>query len=136
MFKDKRPFTSPAYVLLDMFLRQHYPFVFTKYVPLKIGIYEDILIENPEIDPMLLSRFLHHHTKKYMYLKTAANHPVRYDLQGNPVESLTPLNRVHTIAKYKERLEAIIALLDKKTANILVGAGKTNPVEKNPEESK
>lgn len=133
MFKDKRPFTSPAYVLLDMFLRQHYPFVFTKYVPLKIGIYEDILIENPEIDPVLLSRYLHFHTNKFMYLRTVAYHPTRYDLRGNPVESLTPLSRVHAIAKYKARLEAIIVLLDKKTANILVEAGKTNPVVKNPE---
>lgn len=118
-------------MLLDMFLRQHYPFVFTKYVPFKIGIYEDILIENPKIDPVLLSRYLHHHTNKFMYLRTVAYHPTRYDLHGNPVELLTLLARVHAIAKYKERLESIINLLDKKAANILVEAAKNKKSLKN-----
>ena len=118
MFEDKKPLTNPKLILLDVFLRQHYPLVFTKYIPLKVGIFEDILLENPAIDSVMLGKFLHVHTHKTKYLKILARHNYRYDLQGVSVQPITLLEKVHHIRKYQERLERKAAFQGRKADNI------------------
>jgi sRNA-binding protein len=129
MFEDKKLLTNLRLKILDVFLREHYPLVFTKYTPLKVGIFEDILIENPAIDPIFLSRFLHFHTNKTKYLKILARHNYRYDLQGVSVQPITLLEKIHHIRKYQKHLEHKAAFQERKANNIIAKVFKNEMVE-------
>jgi sRNA-binding protein len=100
MFEDKPPRKNPQFIVLDLFLREHYPAIFTKYIPMKIGIREDILKENPDIDPLLLGFYLGRHTRKIRYLKILANHDFRYDLQGVSVHQMTAEEKTYHVKRY------------------------------------
>ena len=89
-------------------LMERFPMAFPKDYdairPLKIGIYTDLSERLPEIEPALLRRALANHTHRDGYLLALIHGrgDRRYDLDGQPVGTVTPEER----AEAAQRLEA------------------------------
>lgn len=66
-------------------LREKY-LVFRDSLPLRLGIYDDLLAASPEIDPKVLSKALLIHCNSQWYLNAVSTeHSQRFDLDGNRV---------------------------------------------------
>ena len=102
MFTDRKPRKHKDFAVLDVYLREHYPTIFTKFIPMKIGIREDIIKENSDIDIKLLSIYLNQLTQPHQYLKVLANHNFRYDLQGVSVHEMSSDEKAYHVQKYNE----------------------------------
>ena len=93
---------------LHALLIQRFPNAFPKDYnairPLKIDVYADLIARAPDLDPVLLRRALANHTQRDGYLLALihgrGDH--RYDLDGQPVGTVTPEER----AEAQKRLEA------------------------------
>ncbi len=93
---------------LHALLRERFPKAFPKDYdairPLKIGIHADLIQRLPEVDPGLLRRALANHTDRDGY-RLALIHgrgDRRYDLDGQPVGTVTPEEQAEAL----KRLEA------------------------------
>jgi len=77
--------------LLDNELPQYYPDCFnqTALKPLKIGIYEDIKAEHPEINKKIIKAALKLHCKVIPYLSILVAGSQRINLKGEVVEAVT-----------------------------------------------
>lgn len=62
-------------------------------LPLKIGIFNDILARAPDISRTALRRALYDYTSGLSYCYAMENHSCRYDLDGNMTGFITPNER-------------------------------------------
>ncbi len=92
--RDKRDVTDLHRQLMDRFPRA-FPQDYDALRPLKLGIHADILHRWPEVDPVLLRRVLANHTRRDGYLLALIHGrgDRRYDLDGQPVGTVTPEER-------------------------------------------
>ena len=92
--RDKRDVTDLHRQLMDRFPHA-FPKDYDALRPLKLGIHADILHRWPEVDPVLLGRALANHTRRDGYLLALLHHrgDRRYDLDGQPVGTVTPEER-------------------------------------------
>lgn len=100
---DKRAVNTVHALLMDRF-----PLAFPKDYdairPLKVGILADLRQRLPDVDPVLLRRALANHTRRDGYLLALIHGrgDRRYDLDGQPVGTVTPEER----AAAQQRLAA------------------------------
>lgn len=83
-----------------------YPRLFgARFLPLKIGIFEDLVAAQPEALPASeLKVALGLHTRSTRYIEAVASGLPRHDLQARPVEPLAPEHVHHAILElYKRR---------------------------------
>ncbi|HEX2544857.1 MAG TPA: ProQ/FINO family protein [Ramlibacter sp.] len=95
----------PVHPLLHK-LFELYPRLFgARFLPLKIGVFEDLRAAHPEALPAAdLKVALGLHTRSTRYIEAVASGLPRHDLQGRPVEPLAPEHVHHAILElYKRR---------------------------------
>lgn len=82
-----------------------YPHLFgQRFVPLKRGIYQDLLAAQPEtFDRDALKTALSVHTRSTRYLQCVASGAPRHDLQGQPVEPVAPEHVFQAIVELFQR---------------------------------
>jgi len=83
-----------------------YPRLFgARFLPLKVGIFEDLVAAHPEALPASeLKVALGLHTRSTRYIAAVASGLARHDLQGKPVEPVAPEHVHHAILElYKRR---------------------------------
>jgi sRNA-binding protein len=83
-----------------------YPRLFgARFLPLKIGIFDDLVAAHPEaLPPGELKVALGLHTRSTRYIEAVASGLARHDLQGKPVEPVAPEHVHHAILElYKRR---------------------------------
>lgn len=82
-----------------------YPHLFgARFLPLKRGIYEDLLARHAEVLPGdELKVALGQHARSTRYLDAIANRVPRHDLDGHPVEELAPDHVHHAIVELFKR---------------------------------
>ncbi|MBK8753021.1 MAG: hypothetical protein IPL99_15970 [Candidatus Competibacteraceae bacterium] len=92
---DKRAVNALHAILMDRFPRA-FPKDYDAIRPLKIGIHADLIQRLPEVDPGLLRRVLANHTDRDGYRLALLHHrgDRRYDLDGQPVGTVTDADRV------------------------------------------
>jgi ProP effector len=77
--------------------------------PLKIGIHNDIIALQPELQPALIASALRAYTRSVGYLETLKAGAARSDLESNPVGTVTAAGEADTkrkIAKAARRAAA------------------------------
>jgi ProP effector len=97
---------KPSPVLERLFAL--YPRLFgARFVPLKLGVYEDLLARHPEdFPPEDLKLAMGQHARSTRYLESvAAGHP-RHDLDGNAVAPVAPEHVHHAILELHRRRHA------------------------------
>ena len=95
----------PVHPLL-LKLGELYPRLFgPRFLPLKIGIYQDLVAAQPDALPAAdLKVALGLHTRSTRYIEAVASGLARHDLQGKPVEPVAPEHVQHAILElYKRR---------------------------------
>jgi sRNA-binding protein len=83
-----------------------YPRLFgARFLPLKIGIYQDLVAAQPDALPAAdLKVALGLHTRSTRYIEAVASGLARHDLQGKPIEPVAPEHVHHAILElYKRR---------------------------------
>ncbi|WP_208508930.1 ProQ/FINO family protein [Variovorax paradoxus] len=98
-----RPQRKASPVLERLF--ELYPQLFgARFVPLKLGVYEDLLARHPEdFKTEDLKVAMGQHARSTRYLESvAAGHP-RHDLDGNPVDPVAPEHVHHAILELHRR---------------------------------
>ena len=96
----------PVHPLLQK-LFELYPRLFgARFLPLKIGVYDDLVAAHPEALPAAdLKVALGLHTRSTRYIEAVASGLPRHDLQGKPVEPVAPEHVHHAILElYKRRV--------------------------------
>ena len=87
-------------------LFQLYPRLFgARFLPLKLGVFEDLVVAHPEVLPSAeLKVALGLHTRSTRYIEAVASGLPRHDLQVKPVEAVAPEHVHHAIFEvYKRR---------------------------------
>jgi sRNA-binding protein len=100
-----RKTARPVHPLL-LKLGELYPRLFgARFLPLKIGIYQDLVAAQPDALPAAdLKVALGLHTRSTRYIEAVASGLPRHDLQGKPVEPVAPEHVHHAILElYKRR---------------------------------
>jgi ProP effector len=94
-------------VLLDQ-LAGFYPHLFgAEFLPLKRGIFQDLLAAHPEVfDRDALKAALAFHTRSTRYLTVVAAGARRHDLEGQAVEDLAPEHVHHALMEVFRRRQA------------------------------
>jgi ProP effector len=95
----------PVHPLLQK-LFELYPRLFgARFVPLKVGVFEDLVAAHPEALPAAeLKVALGLHTRSNRYIESVASGLARHDLQARPVEPVAPEHVHHAILElYKRR---------------------------------
>jgi ProP effector len=95
----------PVHPLLQK-LFELYPRLFgARFVPLKVGVFEDLVAAHPEALPAAeLKVALGLHTRSNRYIESVAYGLARHDLQARPVEPVAPEHVHHAILElYKRR---------------------------------
>ncbi len=95
----------PVHPLLHK-LFELYPRLFgARFLPLKLGVFEDLVAAHPEALPAPeLKVALGLHTRSNRYLEAVASGLPRHDLQARPVEPVAPEHVHHAILElYKRR---------------------------------
>lgn len=89
----KRSMKSDVFPVLEK-LAELYPHLFgAVFVPLKRGIFQDLLEAHPEVfEKETLKNALAFHTRSNRYLGAVAAGKSRHDLQGKVVEKMAPLH--------------------------------------------
>lgn len=82
-----------------------YPRLFgSRFLPLKVGIFEDLLAAHPEALPAAdLKVALGLHTRSSRYIEAVASGLARHDLQGRAVEPVAPEHVHHAILELYRR---------------------------------
>ena len=103
--KQRKLIIKSAFGLLDNELQEHYPLCFNRKAlkPLKIGIYDDIRAEHPELDEKALKMALAIHCGSKDYLATLTEGNKRINATGDEIEPISEAGAIHA----KERLKAI-----------------------------
>ena len=95
----------PLHPLLHK-LFELYPRLFgARFLPLKVGVFEDLVAAHPEaLPPAELKVALGLHTRSTRYIEAVASGLPRHDLQARPVEPVAPEHVHHAILElYKRR---------------------------------
>ena len=94
----------PVHPLLHK-LFELYPRLFgARFLPLRIGIYDDLVAAHPEALPAAeLKVALGLHTRSTRYIEAVASGLARHDLQGKPVEPVAPEHVHHAILELYRR---------------------------------
>lgn len=101
--KKKSPFTD-VHPVLDRLARLHPKLFGARFLPLKVGIFEDIMAANPgEFTKEALKPALGFHARSTRYLEAVANGAQRHDLAGEPVEPIAPEHVHHAIMEVFKR---------------------------------
>ncbi|KTT20783.1 ProQ/FINO family protein [Pseudacidovorax intermedius] len=100
----QRPAGRKVHPLLET-LAGLYPNLFgARFLPLKRGIFEDLLARHAELLPAdELKVALGQHARSTRYLDAIANRQPRHDLDGQPVEELAPDHVHHAIVEIFKR---------------------------------
>ena len=101
----RRKAPPPVHPLLQK-LFELYPRLFgARFLPLKVGVFEDLVAAHPEALPAAdLKVALGLHTRSTRYIEAVASGLPRHDLQGTPVEPVAPEHVHHAIlALYRRR---------------------------------
>lgn len=100
---DKRA-VHAVHALLTKRFPNAFPKDYDAIRPLKLGIHADLIARAPDLDPVLLRRALANHAQRdgYWLALIHGRGDRRYDLDGNPVSTVTPEER----AEAQKRLEA------------------------------
>jgi ProP effector len=102
---SRRKPPRPVHPLLHK-LFELYPRLFgARFLPLKLGVFEDLVAAHPEALPAAdLKVALGEHTRSTRYIEAVASGVPRHDLQGRPVEPVAPEHVHHAILElYKRR---------------------------------
>jgi sRNA-binding protein len=85
-----------------------YPKLFgARFLPLKIGVFEELVAAHPEALPAAeLKVALGLHTRSTRYIEAVASGLARHDLQGKPVEPVAPEHVHHAILELYRRRSA------------------------------
>ncbi len=78
-----------------------------RFLPLKLGVFQDLLAQHPEVfkrDELKIALGLHARSTRYLE-SVAAGHP-RHDLQGLPVEPVAPEHVHYAILEVFRRRQA------------------------------
>lgn len=94
----------PVHPLLHK-LFELYPRLFgARFLPLKVGVFEDLVAAHPEaLPPAELKVALGLHTRSTRYIEAVASGLARHDLQGRPVEPVAPEHVHHAILELYRR---------------------------------
>jgi sRNA-binding protein len=95
----------PVHPLLHK-LFELYPRLFgARFLPLKVGILEDLVTAHPEALPAAdLKQALGQHTRSTRYIEAVASGLARHDLEAKPVQPAAPEHVHHAILElYKRR---------------------------------
>lgn len=94
----------PVHPLLQK-LFELYPRLFgARFLPLKIGAFEDMVAAHPDALPAAeLKVALGLHTRSTRYIEAVASGLARHDLQGRPVEPVAPEHVHHAILELYRR---------------------------------
>jgi ProP effector len=95
----------PVHPLLQK-LFELYPRLFgARFLPLKVGIFEDLVAAQPQALPAAeLKVALGLHTRSTRYIESVASGLARHDLQARPVEPVAPEHVHHAVLElYKRR---------------------------------
>lgn len=95
----------PVHPLLQK-LFELYPRLFgSRFLPLKLGVYEDLVTAHPqELPAAELKVALGLHTRSTRYIESVASGLARHDLQAMPVDPVAPEHVHHAILElYKRR---------------------------------
>ena len=117
-----RPPRKPSPVLERLFAL--YPRLFgARFVPLKLGVYEDLLARHPEdFSPEELKLAMGQHARSTRYLESvAAGHP-RHDLDGNAVAPVAPEHDY--AARVRSRDASANAVVDEALITLAAQAAK------------
>lgn len=95
---------QPVHPLLHK-LFELYPRLFgARFLPLKIGIFEDLVAAHPQALPAAeLKVAIGLHTRSTRYIEAVASGLARHDLQGKPVEPVAPEHVHHAILELYRR---------------------------------
>lgn len=98
--KAPRPLHPLLHKLFEL-----YPRLFgARFLPLKIGVFEDLVAAHPEALPAAdLKVALGLHTRSTRYIEAVAAGLPRHDLQGKPVEPVAPEHVHHAILELYRR---------------------------------
>ncbi len=82
-----------------------YPRLFgARFLPLKVGIFEDLVAAQPDALPAAeLKAALGQPTRSTRYIEAVASGLARYDLQGKPVQPAAPEHVHHAILELYRR---------------------------------
>ena len=81
-----------------------YPALFgAVFLPLKRGIFQDLVAAHPELESEALKTALAFHTRSTRYLQSVAAGMKRHDLQGQPVEDMAPEHVHHALLEVFRR---------------------------------
>lgn len=102
-----RKAARPVHPLLHK-LFELYPRLFgARFLPLKLGVFEDLVAAHPEALPAAdLKVALGLHTRSTRYIEAVASGVARHDLQGKPVEPVAPEHVHHAILELYRRRKA------------------------------
>jgi sRNA-binding protein len=101
--KPKRPFIDARPVLEK--LAHFHPQLFgARFLPLKVGIFEDLLAAHPDaFTKPELKAALGVHARSTRYLEAVASGLKRHDIEGRPVEDIAPEHVHHAIMEVFKR---------------------------------
>jgi ProP effector len=99
-----RKAARPVHPLLQK-LFELYPKLFgARFLPLKVGVFEDLVAAHPEALPAAeLKVALGLHTRSTRYIEAVASGLARHDLQAKPVEPAAPEHVHHAILELYRR---------------------------------
>ena len=94
----------PVHPLLHK-LFELYPRLFgARFLPLKVGVFEDLVAAHPEALPAAeLKVALGLHTRSTRYIEAVASGLVRHDLEARPVEPVAPEHVHHAVLELYRR---------------------------------
>jgi ProP effector len=101
--KKKKPFVD-ARPVLDKLAHFHPQLFGARFLPLKVGIFEDLVAAHPEeFTKEDLKAALGFHARSTRYLEAVASGAQRHDLEGRPVEDVAPEHVQHAIMEVFKR---------------------------------
>lgn len=104
--KRRPPRGREPHPLLHQLADWHPALFGARFLPLKVGIFEDLLQRHPEVEKDALKAALAWHARSTPYLEAVAAADKRHDLEGAPVDDLAPEHRHHALMEVFRRRQA------------------------------
>lgn len=93
--------------LLEKLFELHPKLFGAQFLPLKLGVFQDILVRHPEVFKKAeLKLAMGQHARSTRYLESVAAGLARHDLDGNAVEPVSPEHIHHAILEVFRRRQA------------------------------
>ena len=104
--RSARP-ARQVHPVLEKLFELHPKLFGARFLPLKLGTYEDIVARHPDVfKPEDLKIAMGLHARSTRYLEAVAAGHARHDLDGNPVEPVAPEHVHHAIMEVFRRKQA------------------------------